>query len=38
MVGERDQCAAPIEQRLKIRMDQIDDGEIGGRPRFDPAA
>ncbi|MGY4367724.1 hypothetical protein ACVW1A_003789 [Bradyrhizobium sp. LB1.3] len=36
-VGERDQRAARIEQRLKIRMDQIGDGEIGGRPRLDAA-
>lgn len=36
-VGECDQCAPDIEQRLQMRVGQIDDGEIGGRPRRDPA-
>ena len=36
-VGERDQRAAWVEQRLKMRMGEIDDGEIGGRAGLDPA-
>jgi len=34
-VTKRDQSAPRIEQRLQMRMGQVDDGEVGGRARRD---
>ena len=36
-IAERDQAAPRVEQRLQMRMGQIDDGEVGGGARRDRA-